>query len=84
MTTTTITMATVDDAEIMFRSTLLVRERDGAELVAALDRLKLRVPDVGRDVIRLGTLGAVVSYERAIDTLRTYADTSVVLYPKFL
>lgn len=84
MTTTTITPATVDDAEIMFRTAMLVREKDGAELSAALDRLKMRDPATGRTVIRLGTLGAVVSYGRAVDTLRTYSETSVIMYPQFL
>lgn len=84
MTTTTITTATVGDVEIMFRSALLTRERDGAALSAALDRLKTRDPEVGRDVVRLGSLGAAISYGRAVDVLRTYADTSVILHPQFL
>lgn len=88
--TTTTTMAggvltgpPLDDAETLFRTRLLTDEKDGAELLAALDRLKMRHRDASVRVLRLGALGRV-SYGRALDALRTYRDTSVITYPPFM
>lgn len=83
MTTTVINGAALDDAEVLFRTRMLTDEKDGAELLAALDRLKDRDRAASVRTVRLGSLG-MVSYARALDVLRTYRDTSVITYPQFL
>lgn len=69
-----------DDSVMIFRSVLLRTQRDGCELVAALDRMVARAPQVARQVIFAGSLGQV-SQGRAADALRTYLDTGVAVAP---
>lgn len=73
----------LDDSEVLFRSRLLTQEKDGAELLAALDRLKVRHRSDSLRVLKLGGLG-VVSYGRAVETLRVYGQTGVIMHPAFL
>lgn len=82
-TTTVIQTVALDDSEVMFRSRLLTGEKDGPELLEALDRLKMRDRESSRRVLKLGALG-VVSYGRAVEALRTYHETSVITYPAYL
>jgi hypothetical protein len=70
-----------DDGVIMFRSRLLVEERDGADLCAALDRMVRSHPQIGDAVIRMGGCGGASAYANALDSLRTFADTSVAVVP---
>lgn len=83
MTTNVIQTVPLDDAEVLFRSRLLTQEGDGAELLAALDRLKMRHRSDSVRVLKLGALG-VVSYGRAVETLRVYGQTGVIMHPAFL
>lgn len=83
MTTTVIQTVPLSDAEAQFRSRLLTGEKDGVDLLGALDRMSTTHPNVARHVVKAGTLG-VVSYGRALECLRTYASTKVAMPPQYL
>jgi hypothetical protein len=70
-----------DDGVIMFRSRLLVDEKDGADLCTALDRMVRSHPRIGDAVIRMGGCGGASAYVNALDSLRTYESTGVAIVP---
>jgi hypothetical protein len=69
-----------DDSVVMFRSKVLLDETDGVTLMSALDRLVQRHNPFARAVVSMGSLGSL-SYERALDALRTYERTGVAVMP---
>jgi hypothetical protein len=69
-----------DDSVVMFRSRLLVDERDGVDLLAALDRMVQCHNPTAQRVVLMASLGTV-SYGRALESLRTYARTGVAVMP---
>lgn len=70
-----------DHSLIAFRSDLLRREVDGEELRNGFDRMAERAPRVAAQVVRAGSLGRSIMWDRAVDSLRTYLDTAVATAP---
>mgnify|MGYP001570953211 CR=1 FL=1 len=69
-----------DDSVMIFRSALLVRESQGADLRDALDRLYATHPQVAAKIVWAGSLGMIM-WARAVDALSTYMITGVATTP---
>lgn len=73
-----VALSGLGDQTELFRSMILRTQRDGSDLVVALDRMIVVAPLAATEIILAGSLGRV-SQARAVTALRTYRDTRVAL-----